>query len=121
MHASCSVEVVDWKAPFGVARDTFSNFVQLAKKIESSTSDVVGYGLASKPVTDTTQDGLWRGMLRAMRNPAACGLKVDGVSVKHMQGCMQRTMRIREKPGSPTVTDDIRGIERARKTTYKHV
>ena len=63
MHASCSVEVVDWKAPFGVARDTFSNFVQLAKKIESSTSDVVGYGLASKPVTDSTQDALWRGML----------------------------------------------------------
>merc|ERR1712061_623460 len=42
---------VDWKAPYGVARDTFSNLVQLAKKIESSTSDVVGYGLASKPLS----------------------------------------------------------------------
>merc|ERR1712110_670326 len=59
---------VDWKAPFGVARDTFSNLVQLAKKIESSTSDVVGYGSASKPVTDSNQDSLWRGMLYAMRN-----------------------------------------------------
>merc|ERR1719477_427549 len=88
---------VDWKAPFDMARDTFSNLVQLAKKIESSTSDVVGYGLASKPVTDSTQDALWRGMLYAMRNPAACGLKVDGVSVKDMQGYMQRTMRILEK------------------------
>jgi hypothetical protein len=112
---------VDWKAPFGVARDTFSNLVQLAKKIESSTSDVVGYGLASKPVTDSTQDALWRGMLYAMRNPAACGLKVDGVSVKDMQGYMQRTMRILEKPGSPTVTDNIRVIESAQEITYKPV
>merc|ERR1719210_1565509 len=37
---------VDWKAPISVARDAFSNIVQLAKKIESSSSDVVGYGLA---------------------------------------------------------------------------
>merc|ERR1712209_48268 len=36
---------VDWKAPYGVARDTFSNLVQLAKKLQSSSSDVVGYGL----------------------------------------------------------------------------
>merc|ERR1712154_673798 len=42
---------VDWKAPIAVARDTFTNLVQLAKKVESSSSDVVGYGLASKPVT----------------------------------------------------------------------
>merc|ERR1719361_2415149 len=112
---------VDWKAPFGVARDTFSNLVQLAKKIESSTSDVVGYGLASQPVTDSNQDSLWRGMLYAMRNPAACGLKVDGVSVKDMQGYMQRTMRILEKPGSPTVTDNIRVIESAQEITYKPV
>ena len=42
------------------------------------------------------------GMLYAMRNPAACGLKVDGVSVKDIQGYMQRTMRILEKAGSPS-------------------
>merc|ERR1712218_273819 len=60
---------VDWKAPFGVARDTFSNLVQLAKKIESSTSDVVGYGLASKPLSGASQDELWKAMLFAMRNP----------------------------------------------------
>ena len=41
-------------------------------------------------------------MLYAMRNPAACGLKVDGVSVKDIQGYMQRTMRILEKAGSPS-------------------
>merc|ERR1719210_1953776 len=72
---------LDWKAPYGVAQDTFSNLVQLAKKVESSSSDVVGYGLASKPVTGVSQDALWRAMLYAMRNPAECGLKVDGVSV----------------------------------------
>ena len=90
-------------------------------RIESSTSDVVGYGLASKPVTDLTQDALWRGMRHAMRNPAACGLKVDGVSGENKQGYMQRTMRILEKPGSPTVTDNIRVIESAQEITYKPV
>merc|ERR1712127_288329 len=61
---------VDWKAPIGVARDTFSNLVQLAKKMKSSSSDVVGYGLASKPITGMSQDALWKAMLYAMRNPA---------------------------------------------------
>merc|ERR1712045_314534 len=112
---------LDWKAPYGVARDTFSNLVQLAKKVESSSSDVVGYGLASKPVTGVSQDALWRAMLYAMRNPAVCGLKVDGVSVRDMSGYMQRTMRLLEKPGSPTVTDNIRVIESAKEITYRPV
>merc|ERR1712051_77420 len=112
---------VDWKAPYSVARDTFSNLVQLAQKVQNSTSDVVGYGLASKPVTGMNQDTLWKAMLYAMRNPAECGLKVDGVSVRDMKGYMQRTMRILEKPGSPTVTDNIRVIESAQEITYRPV
>merc|ERR1712051_98122 len=112
---------VDWKAPIGVARDTFTNIVQLAKKVESSSSDVVGYGLASKPVTGISQDTLWKAMLYAMRNPAECGLKVDGVSVRDMRGYMQRTMRLLEKPGSPTATDNIRVIESAQEITYRPV
>merc|ERR1712051_1097112 len=112
---------VDWKAPIGVARDTFSNIVQLARKVESSSSDVVGYGLASKPITGMSQDALWKGMLYAMRNPAECGLKVDGVSVRDMTGYMQRTMRILDKPGSPTVTDNIRVVESAQEITYRPV
>merc|ERR1712209_109858 len=67
---------VDWKAPIGVARNAFSNIVKLAKKVENRSSDVVGYGLASKPITDMSQDTLWKAMLYAMRNPAQCGLKV---------------------------------------------
>merc|ERR1712012_1175924 len=63
---------VDWKAPISVARDAFTNLVQLAKKVENSSSDVVGYGLASEPVTGVSQDALWRAMLYAMRNPAVC-------------------------------------------------
>merc|ERR1719323_1099621 len=112
---------VDWKAPISVARDTFTNLVQLAKKVENSSSDVVGYGLASKPITDMSQDTLWKAMLYAMRNPAQCGLKVDSVSVRDMTGYMQRTMRILEKPGSPTVTDNIRVIESAQEITYRPV
>merc|ERR1712107_843629 len=112
---------VDWKAPISVAREAFSNIVQLAKKIESSSSDVVGYGLASKTITDLSQDTLWKAMLYAMRNPAQCGLKVDGVSVRDMTGYMQRTMRTLEKPGSPTVTDNIRVMESAQEITYRPV
>merc|ERR1719215_89699 len=112
---------VDWKAPIDVARDTFSNIVQLAKKVESSSSDVVGYGLASKPITGTSQDALWKAMLYAMRNPAECGLKVNGVSVRDMSGYMQRTMRLLDHPGSPTVTDNIRVIESAQEITYRPV
>merc|ERR1719429_310897 len=97
------------------------NLVQLAKKVENSSSDVVGYGLASKPITDMSQDTLWKAMLYAMRNPAQCGLKVDSVSVRDMKGYMQRTMRILEKPGSPTVTDNIRVIESAQEITYRPV
>merc|ERR1712039_1080681 len=83
---------------YGKAKETFSNMVKLAKKVESGTSDTVGYGLASKPVTDMSQDSLWKAMLYAMRNPAECGLKVDGVTTRDMAGFMQRTMRILEKP-----------------------
>merc|ERR1712129_646840 len=103
------------------ARDTFSNIVQLAKKVQSSSSDVVGDGLASKPVTGMNQDALWKAMLYAMRNPAECGLKVDGVSVRDMTGSMQGSMRILDKPGSPTVTDNIRVIESAQEITYRPV
>jgi len=112
---------LDWKAPLGMARDTFSNLVQLAKKIESNSSDVVGYGFASKPVTSVNQDSLWRAMLYVMRNPAEGGLKVDGVSVRDMSGYLQRTMRLLEKAGSPTVTDNIRVIESAQEITYRPV
>merc|ERR1719471_590273 len=112
---------LDWKAPYGKAKETFSNMVKLAKKVESGTSDAVGYGLASKPVTDMSQDSLWKAMLYAMRNPAECGLKVDGVTTREMAGFMQRTMRILEKPGSPTVTDNIRVLESAQEITYRPV
>merc|ERR1712073_300597 len=57
----------------------------------------------------------------AMRNPAECGLKVDGVTTRDMAGFMQRTMRILEKPGSPTVTDNIRVLESAQEITYRPV
>ena len=61
-----------------MALDTFSNIVQLAQMIETSSSDVVGYGLASKPI-ELSQDDAWKAMLFAIRNPAQCGLKVDKV------------------------------------------
>jgi len=112
---------VDWKAPYSMASDTFSNIVQIAKTIEKSSSDKVGYGLASKPLSGASQDELWKAMLYAMRNPAECGLKVDSVAIRDMNGFMQRSMRLLEKSGKPTVTDNIRVLEQAQEITYRPV
>merc|ERR1719411_2225831 len=112
---------VDWKAPFSMARDTFSNIVQIAKTIETKSSDVIGYGLASKPLSGASQDELWKAMLYAMRNPAECGLKVDSVAIRDMSGSMQRSMRLLEKSGRPTLTENIRVLEQAQEITYRPV
>merc|ERR550532_2675248 len=112
---------VDWKAPYSMASDTFLNIVQIAKTIEKSSSDKVGYGLASKPLSEASQDELWKAMLFAMRNPAECGLKVDSVAIRDMTGFMQRSMLLLEKSGKPTVTDNIRVLEQAQEITYRPV
>merc|ERR1711884_509551 len=112
---------VDWKAPYGMARDTFSNIVQIAKSIETKSSDVVGFGLASKPLSGASQDELWKAMLYAMRNPAECGLKVDSVAIRDLSGFMQRSMRLTGKSDKPTVTDNIRVLEQAQEITYRPV
>merc|ERR1712241_1198551 len=112
---------VDWTAPYSMARDTFTNVVQIAKTIETKSSDVVGFGLASKPLSGASQDELWKAMLYAMRNPAECGLKVDGVTTRDLNGCMQRSMRLLEKSGKPVVTDNIRVLEQAQEIIYRPV
>merc|ERR1719330_2106623 len=112
---------VDWTAPYCMARDTFSKIVQIAKTIEMKSSDVVGFGLASKPLSGANEDELWKAMLFAMRNPAECGLKVDSVAIRDMSGSMQRSMRLLEKSGRPTVTDNIRVLEQAQEITYRPV
>merc|ERR1711884_494464 len=60
-------------------------------------------------------------MLYAMRNPSDCGLEVDGVVLQDKAGFMQRSMRLLEKPGFPTVTDNLRVIENVREITYRPV
>merc|ERR1711963_1010290 len=112
---------VEWKAPNSMARDTFSNIVQIAKTIESSSSEVVGYGVASKPLTGVKQDDLWKAMLFATRNPAECGLKVDSVTVRDMSGFMQRSKLLLEKSDKPTVIENIRVLEQAQEITYRPV
>merc|ERR1712203_1329124 len=112
---------VDWKAPYQMAQDTFSNLVQVAKGMTSSSGATIGFGLASKPLDGMTQDAVWRAMLTAMRDPVGAGMKVDSVRVQDMSGYMQRSMRLLEKPGSPTVTDNIRVMEGAREILYRPV
>jgi hypothetical protein len=112
---------VHWKAPYQMAQDTFSNLVQVAKGMTSSSGATVGFGLASKPLDGMSQDAVWRAMLTAMRDPVGAGMKVDSVRVQDMSGYMQRSMRLLEKPGSPTVTDNIRVMEGAREILYRPV
>jgi len=117
----------NWTAPASIARQTFENIVRVAKKLESKSSDVIGLGLASKPMTGLTQDSLWKSMLFCVRNPDKCGMKVDNVKTKDVPGYMkspgylQRSMRLLEKPGTPTVTDNIRVFENAQEITYRPV
>merc|ERR1712203_1024413 len=112
---------VHWKAPYQMAQDTFSNLVQGAKGMTSSSGATIGFGLASKPLDGMTQDAVWRAMLTAMRDPVGAGMKVDSVRVQDMSGYMQRSMRLLEKPGSPTMTDNIRVMEGAREILYRPV
>merc|ERR1712241_410433 len=112
---------VDWKAPYDMALDTFSNIVQLAKTIETKCSDVIGYGVASKPLLGLSQDSAWKAMLYATRNPAECGLPVDQVTLRDTQGFLQRTKRLKEKAGSPVVTENIRVMEGAQEIAFRPV
>ena len=45
-----------------MATDTFTGIVQLAEKIVTICSDVVGYGLASKPICGLSKDAAWKAM-----------------------------------------------------------
>lgn len=112
---------LNWGAPYDVARQTFDNIVKLAKSIENNSTDVVGFGLASEPMTGVTEDTLWKAMLYTIRNPQKSGMDVDRVSISDRSGYMQRSMRILGKPGSPSVTDNVRVIEGAREITYRPV
>jgi len=117
----------NWTAPASIARTTFENIVRMAKKLEAKQSDVIGFGLASKPMTGMTQDSLWKAMLFSVKNPDKSGLKVDNVRTKDVPGYMkrpgylQRSMRLLEKAGTPTVTDNIRVFENALEITYRPV
>ena len=51
---------------------TLTDTVQLAERIETSSSDVVGCGLASKPISGLSQDAVSKAMLTAMHNQAGC-------------------------------------------------
>ena len=40
--------------------------------------------MAPKSVTDMSEDSLWKAMICAVREPAECGLEVDGVTACDM-------------------------------------
>lgn len=110
-----------WNEPYNTAVDYFSKIVALAKKIEQQNLDVVGYGISSKPVTGMDPDSLWKSMLYCIRNPAKCGMNVDNVKITDAKGYMTRTMTIKDKPGSPVVTDNVYVDEGAKEIIYRTV
>jgi len=111
----------EWKAPYTVARETFERIVRIAKEIDSRASDVVGYGMSSKPLTGTNQDCLWRSMLFCVRNPKPCGMNVANVKIADKRGFMQRSMTVNERPGKPTQVDNIYVDEKSQEIIYRTV
>merc|ERR1719447_1014380 len=53
----------NWQAPYKVAQAAFGNIVKLGQNLEKNKSDIIGYGVASKPMTGMDKDSLWRAML----------------------------------------------------------
>jgi hypothetical protein len=101
-----------------VAKDTMSAMVKLAREIEKSASDVVGYGMVSHPMT-SSRDKLWRAMLSFLSRPAECGMPVDSVSFQEKAGYMVRSMRL--IPTNKVSTDNIRVNEAAQEITFRSV
>ena len=45
----------DWMAPYGMASDTLKTSCSWQEKVETTSSDVVEYGLASEPICGLSQ------------------------------------------------------------------
>jgi len=112
---------VSWKLPYSAATEYFTKVVGLAKKVEAAAKDVIGYGMASKPVAGMTEDTLWRAMLYSVRNPAQGGLDVSDVRITDMRGYLQRAMTLNYHPARPTITANIYPDERSREICYRKV
>jgi len=109
---------VEWALPCDVAQNTISRMVELAREIEESPSDVVGYGMVSKPMT-SSRDQVWRAMLSLLWRPADCGMPVDEVSFQQQNGYMVRSMRM--IPTNKVSTENIRVNEAAQEIIYRSV
>jgi len=113
---------IDWQAPYEVAHSVFDRLVGLARSIgRSSGSDVVGYGLASKPISGLSKASVWKSMVRSVRFPAEYGMAVDRVTIHEMPGYLQRSMRLLERPGSPMMTENVRVCGASKEITYRPV
>merc|ERR1719197_1149750 len=112
---------VSWQAPYQMARDTFENIVKIAKQIEKNSTDVVGYGMASKPLTGMSIDTLWKAMLFSVRNPDRCGMSVENVKCTDNRGFMTRSMQLTEKKGKPTVSDNIYVRDNVNEVCYRPI
>ena len=84
---------------------TMSAMVTLSKEIEESSSDIIGYGKVSHPMT-SSRDEVWRAVLSFVSRPAECPLpgEVDALD-SHEQG----------------VDDNIRVNEGAQEITFRSV
>jgi hypothetical protein len=110
-----------WKAPYSTARETFENIVKIGKDLEKNKSNVIGYGMASKPMTGMTKDTLWKAMLFSVRNPKRCGMAVENVQCIDRAGYMERSMVLTEKPNRDMIKDNVYTKNDALEILYRPV
>merc|ERR1719290_865336 len=100
---------VNWQAPYDVARNVFTNMVDLAREMKSQSGPVIGMGIGSEVFSGVSRDSLWKAMLFCAQSPAQAGMDV----------AIQRTYTIPVK--GQTVTDNVYIRPASREILYRPV
>jgi len=112
---------LSWKAPYQTATSYFARVIELAKEVDRTKIENIGYGMSSKPMTGTNSDSIWKAMQFCVRDPTKFGMDVSDVKVTDNAGYMTRVMTLNGKPGKPSVTDNIYVNEQAQEILYRNV
>jgi len=110
---------VNWQAPYDVARNVFTQMVNLAREISSQSGPVIGYGIGSTVLQGVSLNSMWKAMLFCAQSPAQAGMDVSNVTVTDQNGCVQRTYTIPVK--GQTVTDNVYIRPASREIIYRPV
>jgi len=83
----------EWDLPRKAGLESMSKMVDFAKAVEESQTNTVGFGIHSAPL-NFPESAVWKAMILCALKPDQCGMKVDQVDVKDMNGYALRTQRI---------------------------